>query len=162
MATLEEQVKELGERVLKLERHLGMAPLSGFISDFKKLMEGLDRRTLEVIFQGESEGSLACALMGQEKGVVESVKAALSKSRWRRVHATMKNLAVEGVTEGNVKSSQEALQRKVQQLEDMGNIVVAGDHDGELVGVPWDGKWEEKPKLDLREWTAKVLEAVAV
>lgn len=136
--------------------------MSGFISDFKKLMEGLDRRTLEVIFQGESEGSLACALMGQEKGVVESVKAALSKSRWRRVHATMKNLAVEGVTEGNVKSSQEALQRKVQQLEDMGNIVVAGDHDGELVGVPWDGKWEEKPKLDLREWTAKVLEAVAV
>ena len=162
MATLEEQVKELSERVLKLEKHLGMVPLQGTLSDFKKLMEGLDKRTLEWIFRGEGERRLACALMGQEKGVVESVKAALSKSRWKRVHAEMKNLAAEGITEDSVKHSQEALQLKIQQLEDMGEIVVASAHDGELVGVPWDGKWEEKPKLDLRDWTAKVLEAVAV
>lgn len=160
MATLEEQVKELSERVLALERHLGMGPLRAPLTDFKKLMEGLDKRTLEYIFQGEGDGSLACAMMGQEKGVVLSMKGALSKTRWRRVHAEMKKMMEEGVSESGVKSAQESLQYKIQKLEDMGNIVVAGVHDGELVGVPWDGKWAEKPKLDLREWEVRVLEQV--
>lgn len=160
MATLEEQVKELSERVLALERHLGMGPLRAPLTDFKKLMEGLDKRTLEYIFQGEGDGSLACAMMGQEKGVVLSMKGALSKTRWRRVHAEMKKMMEEGVSESGVKSAQESLQYKIQKLEDMGNIVVAG-YGGPYVSGEGGWPWERKePKLDLREWEVRVLEQV--
>jgi flagellar motor switch protein FliG len=159
MATLEEQVTELTERLEKLEKHLGMAPLRPPLADFKGMMEGLDFRTLEWIFRGESDRELAIAFMGQEKDVLENVRKALSKSRWKRVYAEMRNLTEEGVTEGWVKGSQEELQRKIQKLEEMGEIVVAGS-GRQLVGSTWP--FPEPPKLDLREWKSKVLEAVAV
>jgi flagellar motor switch protein FliG len=134
--------------------------LRASLADFNKLMEGLDKRTLECIFQGESDGSMACAMMGQEKGLVLSMKAALSKTRWRRVHVEMKKMTEEGVPESSVKSAQESLQYKIQKLEDMGHIVVAG-RGGPYVsgegGWPWDRK---EPKLDLKEWEVRVLEQV--
>ena len=159
MATLEEQVKELTERLVKLEKHLGMAPLRPPLANFKGLMEGLDFRTLEWIFRGESDRGLAIAFMGQEKPVLESVMKALSKSRWKRVHGEMKILMEEGVTERWVKGSQEDLQRKIQKLEEMGEIVVAGTGEP-CVGSTWP--FPEPAKLDLREWKAKILDVLAV
>ena len=138
MVTLDEQVKELTERVEKLERQLGIGPLKGLVADFKGLMMGLDIRTLEYVFQGESEHSLAYSFMGQPKEVLESVKKALSKIRWNRVCAEMNDLMTEGVTESSVKASQEGLQRKVQKLEEMGGIVVDGSvepHESFLVSA---------------------------
>jgi len=159
MATLEEQVKQLTERVEKLERQLGIAPLRGLVADFKGLMMGLDNRTLEYIFQGESEHSLAYSFMGQPKEVLESVKKALSKTRWNRVCAEMNDLIAEGVTELSVKSSQEGLQRKVQKLEEMAGIAVDGSGDSHVGGVNWP--FPEPAKLDLSEWKTKVLNALA-
>ncbi|HEY5040267.1 MAG TPA: FliG C-terminal domain-containing protein [bacterium] len=160
MATLEEQVKDLTERLEELEKKFGLAPLKGVVADFKLLMGGLDFRTLETIFQGESDGELACALMGQEKPVLENVKKSLSKTRWKRVHGAMKSMAKEGVTESWVKSSRESLQRKIQKLEQMGHIVVAG-HEGPFVEGVWPWKPEEQPKMDLRDWTVNVLDPLA-
>lgn len=159
MATLEEQVKELTERVEKLERQLGIAPLRGLVADFKGLMMWLDTRTLAYIFQGESDHSLAYSLMGQPKEVLESVKKALSKTRWNRVCAEINDLMTEGVTEPLVKSSQESLQRKVQKLEEMADIVIDGSGEPHVGGVI--RPFPESAKLDLREWKAKVLETLA-
>ncbi len=163
MATLEEQVKELTERLEKVERQLGVAPLKGLLADFKTMMENFDNRTLEYIFQGEGDGELAMALMGQEKAVLENAKRALSKTRWKRIYGAMEDLTVEGVSKDWVEAKQENLQRKIQKLEQMGDIVVAGMYDDHelLAGTPWTGKWEEKPKMDLREWKAKVLDSLA-
>lgn len=157
MATLEEQVKDLMERLEKLEKKLGVAPLTGILSNFKATMTGFDKRTLEIIFQGESDQELAVALMGQEKSVLESVGNALSKSRWKRICNEMTNLTEEGVTEGWVESSQGNLLRKIQRLEQMGEIVVVGT--GEPIGgSSWP--FPEPVKLDLREWKVKVLESI--
>lgn len=158
MATLEEQAKDLMERVEKLEKKLGMAPLKGILSDFKAMITSFDKRTLELIFQGESDQALAVALMGQEKSVLENAKSAMSKSRWKRIFSEMKNLTEEGVTERWVKSSQEDLLRKIQKLEEMGEIVVVGNGEP-LVGSRWP--FPEPAKLDLRVWKANVLEPIA-
>ncbi len=158
MATLKEQVKDLTQRLEKLEKRMGMAPLKGVLADFKKMMENFDRRTLEQIFQGESDRGLAIALMGQAKPVLENAKGAMSKARWKQVRAEMENLMVEGVSKRWVKSSQEDLQRKIQRLEDMGEIVVGG-MGGPMVGHRWP--FPEPPKLDLRDWKEDVLDSLA-
>lgn len=160
MATLEEQVAELTKRVQGLETELGIGPIRENLPDFKLIMTKLDHRSLETIFQGEGDGDLAIAFMGQERDLLENVRQSLSKARWKRVYGVMKRMMEEGVSKDGVQYAQEALRRKIQSLEDMGRIVVS-HRTTSGPGVSWDEFMKrERPKLDLSGWKP-VLEGLA-
>lgn len=164
MATSQKRLKELEERVMRLEKKLGMAPLTGVVADFKGLMKWLDRRTLGFIWQGEDDRTIALSLMGLERKILETAKAAFSKTKWKIICSEMEGLLKEGVEQDSIKWAQESIQRKVQKLEEMGEIVVG--RDPEVEGKWVDAKFllakaKENKKLDLKAWK-KTLDELAV
>ena len=158
MATSQKRFKELEERVKRLEKRLGISPLTGVVANFKELVQWLDQRTLEFIWQGEDDRTLALSLMGLERKILESAKKAFSKTKWKIICFEMERLLKEGVEKESIKWAQESIQRKVQKLEEMGQIVVGRDPELEK----WvKGKVKVKKKLDLKAWK-KTLDTLAV
>jgi hypothetical protein len=144
-------LKDLERRIERIEKQLGIQNQSRY--KFEELVEGLDRRTFEMIWTGVDTYNIAVSLIGLTAGQVKKVKESFSKTRWAEITNEYQNPSMQEITESSIRVNREVILKKIHALERRAEIVIArgSDNKGELLS--WDEiRDNQGPFVDVNRW----------
>ena len=151
-------LNDLEKRIQRIEEHLGIQNKRRY--KFEDLIDGLDRRTLEMIWTGVDTYNIAVSLIGLKVDQIKKVKGSFSKTRWAEITNEYQNPFMREITESSVQVNREVILEKIHRLESMGEIVVAQDYDGKGEYVSWEEFLKERkgPFIDVNSWVRFVFD----
>ena len=151
-------LEDLERRIKRIEDKLGIVEKRRY--DFADLAENLDRRTFEQIWQGMDTRGIALALIGLNQEQVLRIRPTLSKTRWNEIARELVESKPEEVTESSIQHFREIILDRIQELENMGEIVVARGEDRPYISFDTTPNKSEETPIDVQFWFRSVFEKV--
>lgn len=151
-------LEDLERRIKRIEDKLGIVEKHRY--EFTDLAENLDHRTFEQIWQGMDTRGIALALIGLNREQVLRIRPTLSKTRWHEITRELVESKPEEITESSIQHFREIILDRIQELENMGEIVVARGEDRPYISLDAISDKPKEPHVDIQFWLRSVLEKV--
>ncbi len=151
-------LKDLERRIKRIEEQLGIQNQPHY--KFEELVEGLDRRTLEMIWTGIDTHNIAVSLIGLTAEQLKNVKGTFSKTRWMEITKEYQGPFMKEITESSISVNRGLVLEKILKLESMGEIVVSRGFDEEGEFLPLEEGKNKEPFVDVKEWVRFTIEKI--
>ena len=151
-------LEDLERRIKRIEDNLGI--VDKYPYDFVDLIENLDHRTLEQIWQGMDTRDVTIPLIGLNREQLLRIKPTFSKTRWNEIKIELSAPFTQETYETTIQYFREKFLDRILKMEKMGEVVVARGEDRPYVSHDEVMSKPKEPLFDVQSWLRSTFEKV--